>query len=717
MPIRSPDQYNTDSSSDASRATGPTTGSITPPSNHGSDPALDTQLQKAAGTPTRPPALPLAGSSRNSVSGMSGLGAPASHGQTNLPRSDYEPRFLNAPGARPVYQKAFLLYGTIGDPSRHTVDDGYITVSSNTHHFPPTSWPVHGSHWKAVVYLEPGMNELKFTTWAPKLANNTSSNPIHTAYMHINMVPPHCAPPLQLAIVVAKDSPETFDCVPARAEKDGNGLSTAIRKYRTASYLWQAYLTEQMRRHGMGPRCFTFEEEWVRSTSHMQDRENGVMRSEARVHIIHLDKTVAELRGLDSDALFNLAAQGLVDYFKPAAGEKRYVSALLLDSHWDSETQSISGHVSRGGSVGGMNLAVFGSHCLQSYPSGLDEVWLSMEDCSRTDLDHVANDRNCAGSSWEAATFGIASQLQEIGRMFGLQTQRTGIMSQDMHTFNRSFTTREPFSTRTKSKAGFVLDKDECTLHRLDALRLRFHPCFRIPTNGLFKFDDSVQAYPIDTGKVVLQAKSGLTHIELWAENDEFCDAWIGIGSERGLRNHYTLTEQDVKDRLPEEKRRGSIRVKIFSGAGGCLEIADFQHLASKASALKLTTGPLATGPLGKLAYRSKRVGPQSTDSASDQEVVFQSATKSNRVLSRITVYSDDVCVYGLEFIYDDTSSQLLGSKNGAESGQTYDLDLRRGDYITGFYVKAADCITGIGIMTSLGNCSPVYGDPFNGVT
>lgn len=513
------------------------------------------------------------------------------------------------------------------------------------------------------------MNELKFTAWAPKLANNTSSNPIHTAYLHINMVPPHCAPPLQLAILVAKDSSETFDCVPARAEKDGNGLSTAIRKYRTASYLWQAFLAEQMRRHGMGPRCFTFEEEWLRSTSHMQDRENGVMRSEARVHVVRLDKTVAEIRQLDSAQLFNVAAEGLVDYFKPMPGEKRYVSALILDTHWDRESKSIRGHVSRGDSFGDLDLALFGSHCLQSYPSGLDEVWLSMEDCTRTDPDLLANEDNCTGSSWEAATFGIAGHLREIGRMFGCPTQRTGIMSQDLLKFNRTFTTREPFSTRTKLKAGCVLEKDECTLHRLDALRLRFHPCFRIPTNGLFKFDDSVQAYPVDTGKVVLQAKSGITHLELWAENDDFCDTWIGMGSERGLPNHYSLTEQEARERLPEQKRKLPLRLKVFSGGGGCLEIDDFQQLASKASSLKLTSGPM-----GRTAYRSKKVGLLSSDPESTQEVVFQSAMQSGRVLSRIVAFSDEAAMHGLEFVYDDNSSQLLGSRGGREGGETYEL-------------------------------------------
>lgn len=610
-----------------------------------------------------------------------------------------------------MYQKAFILFGTVGDPSRHTVDDGFITVSSNTNHFPPVSWPVHSSHWKAVVYLEPGVNELKFTTWAPKLANSSSSNPIHAAYLNINMIPPHCAPPLQLAIVLAADSPERFDSVPARVQKDGNDLCTATRKYRTAAYLWQAFVTEQMRRHGMGPRSFTFEEEWVRSTSHIQDRENGTMRSEARIHVIRTSKSTAELLRLGQKDLLDDVVRAVLDYFKPMPGEKHHVSALLLDSRWEQTTTTVSGHVAHGGAFGDLNLAVFGSHCLQSYPNGLDEVWQSLEDCTQTDVNHVANGYGVAGSSWEAATFGMAGHLREVLRMFGCSDQVSGIMSEDALSFNRSFTTLEPFSTRTKSRAGFVAEKDECTLHRLDALRLRFHPCFRIPTNGLFKFDDSIQAYPVEVGRLVLQARSGVTHIEIWAEDDTHCNAWIGTGTERGLRNHYTLTEQDARERLPEHKRKGRIRLRVFSGGGGCLEIDDFRLLTSKASSLKLKSGPLA-----QMAYKGKPVGHLDQRLAPAAEVVFLSSATPARVLLRITAHFDQVGLYGIDFAYDDGSTQTLGS--GGCSGaaeETFDLDVRRGEYLTGFYVRASTIINGMGFMTSLGKCSPVYGNPFGG--
>lgn len=63
------------------------------------------------------------------------------------------------------------------------------------------------------------------------------------------MVQPLGAPPLQLVILLAKDSPATFDATPARIEKEGNGLDIAIQKYRMAAYLWQAFTVSTHKAH------------------------------------------------------------------------------------------------------------------------------------------------------------------------------------------------------------------------------------------------------------------------------------------------------------------------------------------------------------------------------------------------------------------------------------------------------------------------------------
>ena len=231
------------------------------------------------------------------------------------------------------------------------------------------------------------------------------------------MLPPLCAPPLQLVILLAKDSPATFDAVPARIEKEGNGLGMAIEKFRMAAYLWQAFTAEQMFRNKLGRRVFRMEEEWVTGTANYRDRELGTMRSEAKVHVVRCSKTVAELRDLDlaqqnpkanrGGDLFGIASEAVKIYFQPLPSQKQYVSVLLLDSHWDKSSQTITGHAALGGGGGEIQLAIFGSHALQTYPSSIEEVVPVFSDCTPTDTNYVANDCNESGSVWEAANIGI----------------------------------------------------------------------------------------------------------------------------------------------------------------------------------------------------------------------------------------------------------------------------------------------------------------------
>lgn len=567
------------------------------------------------------------------------------------------------------------MYGTIGETTQHSLD-GNITVTRLDDGFPPISWPVCDSHFKALVYLQPGPNKIRFDFSSPKLPHSSTSNPIHASYLTVHMLPAMNAPPLQLAILVAKDSPGTFDSPPARAEREGNGIDAAVRKFRMAAYLWQAFTAEQMWRHKLGRRVFRFEEEWTSGTANHRDRENGIMRSEARIHIIRSDKTVAEMRDLnkaqqygkatDKDALFGIAADAVKKHFNPLPGQKQYVSVLLLDAHWDTGAKTITGHAALGGGVGDVQLAVFGSHCLHSYPTSFEEIVPAFTDCTPTDTNYIANDCNDAGSSWEAANIGIGAHLHETGHLFGCPHQDAGIMLRDYVVFNRSFVAREAFSTRTKSKGGLALQEDECGWHRLDCLRFRAHPAFRIPSDPPMNSDDSVQAFATENGHVLASAVTGLSFVEIYAEGDELCHSWIELAQDNSpVQRQITLTEQDLRERLPLGKRKGRVTISIKSHGGGSLTIDDFRKFSSKESSVKLGSG--------KTAFRSRQLGQSKMEGSQLQEVVFTSAVKRDRVLARVVVYHGSG-VDGLEFVYDDESTQMFGKKGGKKGGDTFEF-------------------------------------------
>lgn len=573
-----------------------------------------------------------------------------------------------------------LVTGTIGDPSHGSLD-GTLTVNRQDDGFPPTFWPVCESHFKALVYLMPGANKLRFDFNSPKLSNSGSSNPLHSSYLTVHMVPSMNSPPLQLAILVAKDSPATFDAVPARIEKEGNGLETAVRKFRMAAYLWQAFTAEQMYRNKFGRRVFRFEEEWTTGTSNQRDLEMGTMRSEARIHIIRTEKTVAEIRDLEraqqnpkatkKGELYDIAAEAVKSYFKPLPGQKQYVSVLILDAHWDAAAKTVTGHAALGGNAGDLQLAIFGSHCLQSYPTNLEEVVPAFTDCTPTDTSLVANDCNEAGSSWEAANIGIGAHLHETGHLFGCPHQENGVMLRDYVRLNRTFVAREAYCTRTKSKGGLVLQADECTWHRLDCLRFRSHPCFKLPNDGTNNPDDSVQAWPVEDGKVLVTAPTGVSYLELYPEGDDLCHTWIEYLSDNGsVQRNVTLTEKELRERLPEDKRQPKLKVSIKSHGGGNLEIADFHVLCSKASSLKLSFG---IGPMARMAFRGNKLGLSQMKGSEPQEFILSSVKEQNRVLSRIVFYHG-FAFDGMEFFYDDDSSQLFGKRGGKPGGDSFDM-------------------------------------------
>lgn len=587
-----------------------------------------------------------------------------------------------------VNQKVLLIYGQIADPSQKALD-GTLTVYHHQDNFPITMWPVSDSHFKALVHLTSGPNRLRFDF-------HNSSIPAQSSWMNINFLPATTSPPIHLVILLGKDSPGTFDAVPERVQREGNDLDTALRKFRMAAYLWQAFTGEQMYRNGFGRRCFRFEEEWQSGTLTFRDRESGQMRSEAKIHVIRSEKTIKELRDLDlaqqyekatrKGDLFGIAMEAMKGHFKPTQGQKQYVSVLLLDAHWDTQSKIITGHAALGGGSNEIQLAIFGSQALQSYPSCLEEVVPAFTDCTRTDTNHVANDCNESGSNWEAANIGIGAHLHEVGHLLGCPHQESGIMLRDYLTFNRTFTCREPYSTRTKSPGmGLTLPKDECGWHRLDTLRFRFHPCFRTPADIAIVGDESVRVWPVENGKVIVTAPTGkptryevqtdiilicylgIHYMEIFASGDDTCHSWIEYSTVDGLPTspprQVVLTEDELLSRLAQDRKQKKLRLSIHSVGQGSHTVEDFSQLKSKSSVVKM--------PNGQMGFRSSQLGTSQQTGSRPEQVILESAMKQTKLLTSIRVFHG-FALDGIEFFYEDSTSQLFGKRGGQVGGSDF---------------------------------------------
>ena len=504
------------------------------------------------------------------------------------------------------------------------------------------------------------------------MASAHSSLPVHSSWININFLPLINSPPLQLVILLGKDSTGTFDAVPERKQKEGNDLEVAIRKFRMAAYLWQAFTGEQMYRHCFGRRCFRFEEEWQTGSLTYKDKEMGIMRNEAKVHVVRSEKTVKELRDLDlaqqydkgarRGDLFTIAMDAVGKHFKHDPGQKQYISVLLLDAHWNTHAKTITGHAALGGGSGDAHLAIFGSQALQSYPTSIEEVVPAFSDCTRTDTNFVANDCGESGSNWEAANIGIGAHLHENGHLFGCPHQESGIMMRDYTRFNRTFLCREPYSTRTKSPGvRLCLPKDECAWHRLDALRFKCHPCFRLPTDAPLNPDDSIQIWPADGGKVIVTAPTGIAFVEIYADNDDICRAWIEYGNgdvhSGGPPRQITLNEDDLRGRLPNDKKTKKMKIKVFSAGLGEAEVDDIgRYMKSKENIVKL--------PNGQPGFKGCKLGVSQQEGSLPQQVILETSYDRKKLLRSIKIYHG-FALDGLEFLYEDSTSQLFGKRVG----------------------------------------------------
>ena len=521
-------------------------------------------------------------------------------------------------------------------------------------------------------------------------------------------------------ILLAKDSPGTYDAVPERVQREGNGLETAIRKYKMTAYLWQAFTGEQMSRNSFGRRCFRFEEGWQQGTLSSRDFELGQMRNEAKIHVVRSNKTLAEIRDAEvaqqnpkasrGGDLFGIAGDAVRDYFQPKDGQTRYVSVLLLDSHWDKQANLVRGHAAIGGGGNGIQLAVFGSHALQSYPCSIEEVVPAFTDCTRTDTNFVANDLNESGSNWEAANIGIGAHMHEVGHLLGCPHQESGVMLRDYVRLNRTFTCREPFSTRTKSPGQrLCLQRDECAWHRLDVLRFRYHPCFRLPSDASTNPDESVQVWTVDNGNILVTSAVGIGWIELYAEGDSECKAFIEYVDPLANKEppkQINLVESDLKSKLPSGKQKKTLKLEIHAAGQGMHTVEDVSQLTSKISRTKLSDG--------RPAFRGGKLGYSQMDGSRPQEILLWNVTDQRKLMTSIKVYSG-FALDGVEFMYEDSTSQLFGSRGGKPGGSEFLLDTRRGEIIMGFYLRAGLWVDGLQILTSLGRRSEIYGNPNGG--
>ena len=277
-------------------------------------------------------------------------------------------------------------------------------------------------------------------------------------------------------------------------------------------------------------------------------------------------------------------------------------------------------------------------------------------------------------------------------------------MLQDYGVFNRTFLTREPYSTRTK-KQGLqpCLPEHECAWHRLDVLRFRSHPCFKLVTDTPVAAEDGVQVWAVDQGRLIVTAKSGISFVEIKAEGQAFCDTWLEFPeSSEGYPKQVVLTETDLRSRLPGDlKKRQKLSLEIFSHACGKYVVDDVNQAMTK---IKL--------PRGINGFKGPSFGHANQPGTQRQEVFLPHQFDYKKLLCAVRVHHG-FALDGLDFVYEDGEVVSFGKRGSQES--TFTLDTRKGELLSGFFVRAGFWVDGVEILTTLGRRSEFFGNASGG--
>ncbi|KAF2822430.1 hypothetical protein CC86DRAFT_329982 [Ophiobolus disseminans] len=449
-----------------------------------------------------------------------------------------------------VHQRCLLLNGECMSTS---TDEAFISIKTKgingSEHFPEQTWPAFGGHFKALVILSPGLNQLEIT-------HEIDPSASFSITIAVNYIPLLQNPPLHLVIMVAKDSPCIIDCPPHKAGGLSSAhadLDAAIAKLRMTAYMWQAMTGEDLRLKGLGRRSFRLDEEWTADTvsreflnARMDGQldSNGAMRSTARINVIHSSKSVQEIRDANvaqqntsaesQDALFDYFQEALEDAGGPFVSHARpIVAGLILDSHYDAPQRMILGHAALGcHNAEGVSLGMFGSHLTYSWPRFLEEVTACL-----TDIRHpgttVGNDNGECGTLWEACTIGQGAHLHEVGHAFGLP-HRLGIMERGYaQDWPKHFLSKTAYCSQLKT-VGKTVDMNTPNNARwnlADALAFRVFPHFRLPSDT-----------PLSNQNRKLRPR-----IEVeFADTDEGCDPVLRLSAPVGIAR-VTFNEEKME--------------------------------------------------------------------------------------------------------------------------------------------------------------------------
>ncbi|KAI8977679.1 Jacalin-like lectin domain-containing protein [Mycotypha africana] len=271
-------------------------------------------------------------------------------------------------------------------------------------------------------------------------------------------------------------------------------------------------------------------------------------------------------------------------------------------------------------------------------------------------------------------------------------------MSRGYNNWNRTFLAKEP-------GRGPITPQEEegSQWHRVDILRLRFHPAFRIPEDGPIGVKDlSKPSFTaLENNHLQISSPAGLTLIEILVNGR--------------YRTHYEFVQEQPKSitlSLSDicQKCSCDLNREQVSLAAVCAnqEHKQLDHLSNFLSSHRVTN----LQGLNGIILKSDIYGASSEEGKDKSFAIFFDNNQQRKQLRRIKV-NHGAFLDGFTLIYKDGSQSQVGKTDGGCS----EFDISPGEQIQGFYVSNGAWIDGIQFKLSSGRVSPWFGGKGGGIS
>ncbi|KAH7126158.1 zinc metallo proteinase [Dactylonectria macrodidyma] len=536
--------------------------------------------------------------------------------------------FENIQDQEVVHQRCVLISGRCETSSESS--DAFIKVETKTNgdndSFPTQSWPMSHGWFKALVILSPGENALHITS---------SEDESHSTVITLQYIPLLQAPPLHLAILVAKDSPLLIDCPPRKfgaLSGAHSSLNAAIAKFRLTAYMWQALTAEELRANGLGRRSFRLEEEWAADTLSQSMQRGTAMNSTAKVHLIRTDKTVAELRSAQfaqqnpkaakPNELHDIFSQSLKAHGGPFTSEaKPVVAGLILDSTYDVKNDLILAHAALGAhNPNGLSLGIMGSHLTYAWPRFMEEV----PDCLLDQAppgDQVGNDNGECVSMWEACAVGQGAFLHEVGHAFSAP-HTTGIMARGYsRDWPKCFLAKTAFCVHAETEGIEPVTPstpNNCHWDIRDMLRFVNLPHFRHPHDTTLN-----SSYP----NIEIQDDEDITSVVITSEAGI---AQVSFNGQAETRSSVTNPQRSIRYTLDELENRFDLQATLeieVLGMNGKHTTKDVVKLLSNRASIRVPG-------TGIRLQKKSAMSPETPNNSWSWAVMFKKRSRDGTLVS-----------------------------------------------------------------------------------